>query len=87
MNRCPYDEAMDRHFTPRDLDRLARTIDRENIDVIPMATIHELADQARRAGASRTLTSLIVDPPEPVVARERAFLHLGSKLLSLPAAA
>ena len=87
MTRCPYDDGMNRHLTPRDLDRLARTIDREHIDAVPAATIHTLADQARRAGASSTLTSLIVDPSEPMVARERAFLHLGARLLRFPAAA
>ncbi len=87
MNRCPYDGGMDRHLTPQDLDGLARAIDRQGIDSVPSTTVHALADQARRAGASPVLTTLIVDTAEPVVARERAFLHLGARLLRLPAAA
>jgi hypothetical protein len=69
-------------LTTHDLDGLAHAIDRQGIDFVPAELIQTLADQASEVGASSTLTTLIVDHREPRVARERAFVKLGTRLLS-----
>ena len=72
--------VMEHSLTLADLDGLARTIDQRGIDAVPATLIRSLADDARADGASTTLTTLIVDPAEPRVARERAFVKLGARV-------
>lgn len=72
---------MEATLTTHDLDGLAHAIDRQGIDSVPASLIEDLAAQASAAGASTTLTTLIVDPTEPRVVRERAFVKLGARVL------
>lgn len=72
--------VMEQSLALADLDGLARTIDQRGIDAVPATLIRSLADEARTDGASTTLTTLIVDPAEPRVARERAFVKLGARV-------
>ena len=73
-------DIVEHSLTLADLDGLARAIDQRGIDAVPATLIRSLADEAHADGASATLTTLIVDPAEPRVARERAFVKLGARI-------
>jgi hypothetical protein len=67
--------------TCRLLARFAAAIESQGIAAVPAELFVELADVARRVGASPVVLSVLVDPTEPAVARERAFAKLSIAII------
>lgn len=62
--------------TSRLLARFADAIESEGIAAVPAELFAALADAARRVDASPIALTVLVDPTEPAVVRERAFAKL-----------
>ena len=67
--------------TCRLLTRFADAIESHGIAAVPADLFVELADVARRVGASSIALSVLVDPTEPAVVRERAFAKLSIAII------
>ena len=55
------------------LEGLARRVAESGLAAAPAADLNVLAETAEVIGLSPVLTEVLVDPSEPIVARERAF--------------
>ena len=64
-----------------DLDRVGSIIDRDGIGAVPERLLQTLADDAKALGVRPVAASVLVDPCDPPVARERAFAVLASGLI------
>lgn len=64
-----------------DLDRIGTIIDRNGINAVPEQLLHALARDAKDAGIRPVAASILVDPADPTVARERAFAVLACSLI------
>ncbi len=64
-----------------DLDRIGSIIDQHGLDAVPDQLLHSLAHDAKEAGVRTTAASVLVDPNDPIVARERAFAVLACGLI------
>jgi hypothetical protein len=67
--------------TPTILARVADHIDGGGIELLPSQLLSELVVAARAADASEVVIGVLVDPTEPAVARERAFVKLASRIV------
>lgn len=67
--------------TSRLLSRFADAIESQGIAAVPAELFAEFADVARRVDASAVVLSVLVDPTEPAVARERAFAKLSTAII------
>jgi hypothetical protein len=71
-----YVELMILPLTPHtiaDLDRIGSIIDQHGITAVPDQLLHALAQDAKDAGVRPLAASILVDPADPTVVRERAF--------------
>lgn len=64
-----------------DLDRIGSIIDQHGLDAVPDQLLQSLAHDAKEAGVRTTAASVLVDPNDPIVARERAFAVLACGLI------
>lgn len=64
-----------------DLDRIGTIIDRDGLGAVPDHLLHDLARDAKSAGVRTVAASVLVDPADPIVARERAFAVLACGLI------
>lgn len=71
---------LDAH-TIADLDRIGSVIDRHGITAVPDRLLHALADDAKAAGVRPLAASILVDPADPWVVRERAFAVVACGLI------
>lgn len=62
------------------LARVADCIDHDGIECVGGADLYDLVTAARAAKASEVVIGVFVDPTEPTVARERAFVKLVSRI-------
>ncbi len=67
--------------TSRLLTRFADAIESHGIAAVRAELFVDLAEVARRVGASPVALSVLVDPTEPAVARERAFSKLAIAII------
>lgn len=67
--------------TPTTLERIATHIADDGIALLPAAFLTDAVAAAREAGASEVVIDVFVDPTEPAVARERAFVKLTSRII------
>lgn len=63
------------------LPRFARLMDADGIERVPAAALSALAATARERRVSEVLIGVLVDPTEPSVARERAFVKIAAKVI------
>jgi hypothetical protein len=63
------------------LARFADAIERTGIESVPASLLTELADAARDANVSPVVLAVLVDPTEPTVARERAFMKAAIRII------
>ncbi len=66
---------------PQLLARFADAIEHTGIESVPASMLTELVEAARRADASPVVLAVLVDPTEPAVARERAFLKASIRII------
>ena len=64
-----------------DLDRIGSIIDRHGLAAVPDQLLQTLAHDAKEAGIRPVAASVLVDPNDPIVARERAFAVLACGLI------
>lgn len=67
--------------TIADLDRIGSIIDRHGITAVPDELLHALAADAKAAGVRPLAASILVDPSDPWVVRERAFAVVACGLI------
>lgn len=67
--------------TVDDLDQIGTIIDRHGLGAVPDRLLHDLARDAKSAGVRTVAASVLVDPDDPIVARERAFAVLACGLI------
>ena len=68
-----------------DLDRIGSIIDRDGLDAVPQQLLQTLAHDAKEAGIRTVAASVLVDPDDPIVVRERAFAVLACGLIGASA--
>lgn len=56
-----------------DLDRIGSIIDQHGLDAVPHQLLRDLAQDAKDHGVRPVAASVLIDPNDPIVARERAF--------------
>ncbi|MDW3214784.1 MAG: hypothetical protein R8G01_12345 [Ilumatobacteraceae bacterium] len=64
-----------------DLDRIGSIIGEHGIDAVPSDLLRNLAHDAKDAGVRPVAVSVLVDPTDPIVARERAFAVVACGLI------
>ena len=62
-----------------DLDRVGTIIDRQGIDAVPDGLLQSLARDAKTLGVRPVAASILIDPHDPSVARERALRRPGNR--------
>jgi hypothetical protein len=67
--------------TVADLDRIGSIIDQHGITAVPDQLLHALAQDAKDAGVRTVAASVLVDPADPWVVRERAFAVVACGLI------
>lgn len=67
--------------TIADLDRIGSIIDQHGITAVPNQMLHDLARDAKDAGVRPLAASILVDPADPWVVRERAFAVVACGLI------
>jgi hypothetical protein len=64
-----------------DLDRVGSILDRDGIGAVPDRLLQALADDAKTLGVRPVAASVLLDPRDPPVVRERAFAVLATGLI------
>ena len=67
--------------TVADIDRIGSIIDQNGFGAVPEDLLLTLARDAKDAGVRPIAASVLVDPNDPIVARERAFAVVACGLI------